>query len=151
MRINRRTVTVGLATLALVGLTGGGIAWAGTDEGTPWSSGSAASLCAGGHGMAYGDHESMTAAADYLGLTVNELVDEMHSGKALADIARAQGKSVSGLRSAMVDAMKRDLGAGRGPGGMMDGWRDGESDGHGMMGGWRDNDGGFGNGMMGSR
>jgi hypothetical protein len=50
----------------------------------------------------------LSAAADYLGLGVPELLEQLSSGKSLADVAKAQDKSVDGLKSAMVaDAKKR--------------------------------------------
>jgi hypothetical protein len=50
----------------------------------------------------------LSAAADYLGLSVPELLEQLTSGKSLADVARAEDKSVDGLEEAMVaDAKKR--------------------------------------------
>jgi hypothetical protein len=43
-------------------------------------------------------------AADYLGLTVDELVTELQTGKSLADIAAEQGKAVDGLKQALIKA-----------------------------------------------
>lgn len=111
MTINRTTVTVGLATLGLVGLAGGGIAWAASSTSSSPSTGtSTASHCAG-YGMAYGKYSPMTAVADYLGLSRAELVQQMHSGKTLAQIATGQGKTVAGLRAVMITAVKRNLAA----------------------------------------
>jgi hypothetical protein len=53
-----------------------------------------------------GDH--LAAAADYLGLTFDELLDRL-DGRSLADVARAEGKTVDGLEQAIVDATKEDL------------------------------------------
>jgi hypothetical protein len=53
----------------------------------------------------------MTAVASYLDVSRTQLVDRMHAGSSLAEIARAQGKTVSGLKSVMVSAMKRSLAA----------------------------------------
>jgi hypothetical protein len=50
----------------------------------------------------------LSAAADYLGLTVPALLEKLSSGQSLADIAKAQDKSVDGLKKAMVaDAKER--------------------------------------------
>ena len=50
----------------------------------------------------------LSAAADYLGLSVPALLQRLTSGKSLADVAKAQDKSVDGLKKAMVaDAKKR--------------------------------------------
>jgi hypothetical protein len=51
------------------------------------------------------------AAATYLGLTQAELRTELESGKTLAEIATAKGKTVSGLKQALSDAVKSDLDA----------------------------------------
>src|SRR4029450_432208 len=50
----------------------------------------------------------LSAAADYLGLTVPALLEKLSSGQSLADIAKAQDKSVDGLKKAMIaDAKER--------------------------------------------
>jgi hypothetical protein len=53
--------------------------------------------------------DPIAAAADYLGLSVDELGQELQDGKSLADVATAQGKSVNGLEHAVIDAAKSDL------------------------------------------
>ena len=49
------------------------------------------------------------AAATYLGVTNAQLLSDLGSGKSLAQIAKAQGKSVSGLEQAIVTAEKARL------------------------------------------
>ncbi len=49
------------------------------------------------------------AAASYLGLTRAALERDLRGGKTLAQVARDQGKSVSGLESALVDAARTAL------------------------------------------
>ena len=51
----------------------------------------------------------LTAAADYLGLTRAALARQLQGGKSLADVARAQGKSVDGLEQALVADAKTHL------------------------------------------
>jgi hypothetical protein len=46
-----------------------------------------------------------TAAAGYLGLSQNQLRTELQSGKSLADVAKAQGKPVSGLKTTIIAAI----------------------------------------------
>jgi hypothetical protein len=58
----------------------------------------------GGHRLGGAD-----AAAKYLGLTEDQLHTQLESGKSLADVAKAQGKDVAGLKTAIVDAAKADL------------------------------------------
>jgi hypothetical protein len=58
-----------------------------------------------GHG--FGDHFS--TAADYLGLTVQELRSRLEDGRSLADVAEAEGKSVDGLKRAILAEAKRSL------------------------------------------
>src|SRR5665647_3513949 len=60
-------------------------------------------------GMEFGQKSPMTAVASYLGLSQTELQDQLQSGKSLADVAKTQGKSVSGLEDAMVAALKTNL------------------------------------------
>lgn len=49
------------------------------------------------------------AAAKYMGLSVPQLVSQLEGGKSLAQVATAQGKSASGLASAIVSAMRTRL------------------------------------------
>ena len=51
-------------------------------------------------------HGVFLAAADYLGLTPRQLFQQLRSGKSLAEIAVAQGKTVDGLKSAILAAVK---------------------------------------------
>jgi hypothetical protein len=44
----------------------------------------------------------LDAAASYLGLTEDQLHTQLESGKTLAEVAKAHGKSVDGLEAAMV-------------------------------------------------
>jgi len=68
-------------------------------------------------GPGFGFHErgalfgGLDAAASYLGLTDAQVRSDFRSGKSLADIADAQGKSVDGLVQAMVDAAKTKIAA----------------------------------------
>jgi hypothetical protein len=50
-----------------------------------------------------------TAAAKYLGLTKVQLRQQLRSGKTLAQIAKAQGKSTSGLEQAITASIKARL------------------------------------------
>ena len=62
-------------------------------------------------GMAFGENSPMAAAADYLGLSPTDLQTQLHNGQSLADVAAAQGNSVSGLQDAMIAAMTANLDA----------------------------------------
>jgi hypothetical protein len=53
--------------------------------------------------------DPLAAAADYVGLSVDQLAQQLDSGKSLADVAKAQGKSVDGLEQALIDAATSDL------------------------------------------
>ena len=70
-------------------------------------------LFGGGHRGGFGHHgpASLAAAATYLGLTEAELHTQLESGKSLAEIAKAQGKSVDGLEKALATEMKKKLDA----------------------------------------
>jgi hypothetical protein len=61
----------------------------------------------GGMHHLFGD--KLSAAASYLGLTEAELRTKLAAGQSLADVAKAQGKSVDGLKSAILDAAKKNL------------------------------------------
>lgn len=54
---------------------------------------------------------SLQAAASYLGLTKKALGSDLRSGKTLGAIAKANGKSVTGLEQAMLAASKKQLGS----------------------------------------
>jgi hypothetical protein len=66
-----------------------------------------------GHGGGPGMHGfgHLTAAAAYLGMTEAELRTQLAGGKTLADVAKAKGKSVDGLVSALVTDEKKELDA----------------------------------------
>jgi hypothetical protein len=53
--------------------------------------------------------DALAAAAKYLGLNESDLRSKLEGGQSLADVAKAQGKDLAGLRSAIVDAAKADL------------------------------------------
>jgi len=61
------------------------------------------------HVGGYGFGPSLDAAATYLGLTEAQLRTQLESGKSLADVAKAQGKSVDGLKQAMLASIKAKL------------------------------------------
>jgi hypothetical protein len=60
-----------------------------------------------GHHMFF--DSKLSSAADYLGLTEEELREQLAGGKSLAEIAEAEGKSVDGLKQAMLAGAKSDL------------------------------------------
>ncbi|KAF5990685.1 hypothetical protein [Streptomyces sp. WAC00263] len=117
MKRNRKGVTLGAAALAVVAAVGGGVGIAQATTGTASATSTSSTSpydndgCHGGgmHGMAFGENSLMTAAADYLGLSQTDLRTQMHSGKSLADVAKDRDKSVSGLKDAMVAAVKSNL------------------------------------------
>jgi hypothetical protein len=64
------------------------------------------------HGFGFRHHgPNLDAAATYLGLTEAELRSELESGKTLAQIATAHGKTVDGLVGAILNAAKEKLDA----------------------------------------
>lgn len=63
-----------------------------------------------GHGPGGPGHfADLDAVASYLGVTVAQLRADLQSGKTLAEIATAAGKSVDGLVAALVAAEKQEL------------------------------------------
>jgi hypothetical protein len=63
----------------------------------------------GPHGGGHHLFGGLDAAADYLGLTDAELREQLQDGSSLAEVARAEGKTVDGLVNALVAAAKADL------------------------------------------
>jgi hypothetical protein len=59
--------------------------------------------------MLFGPNGPATAAAKYLGLTDAQLRQQLASGKSLADIAKAHGKTTSGLEQAVTASIKARL------------------------------------------
>ena len=121
MKLTRKHVVTGLAAAGLMAgaLTAGGVALASTGSApasvtsasaTP-SYGPGTGNCGGMYGMQAGQQPVMTAAADYLGLSLTQLRTQLHSGTSLADIARTQGKPVSGLKDAILAAMTSRINA----------------------------------------
>jgi hypothetical protein len=66
-----------------------------------------------GHGFpgAHPFFHGLDAAASYLGLTEAQLRSRVDAGKSLADIAKAENKSVDGLKAALVKDVKDKLDA----------------------------------------
>ncbi len=120
MNLNRKRVLAGLAVTGVLAgaLAGGGVALASTGgSGTPaatTATSPTAGWCDGPGrmgGMWAGQQPVMKAAADYLGLSQAQLHDQLQSGKSLADVANAQGKSVSGLKNAILAAVTSSVNA----------------------------------------
>jgi hypothetical protein len=97
MRPSKR-IAAGTACLALVLGAGAGIADAAQKDGSGSSTAAAAKGGPGGPGPGPGAQ----AIADYVGLTTAELRTQLTSGKTLAQVATAQGKTVDGLEAAIV-------------------------------------------------
>ena len=62
-----------------------------------------------GHRAPFAPHDHLSSAADYLGLTVPQLFQKLANGQSLADVAKAQHKSVDGLKQAILDGARKDL------------------------------------------
>ena len=62
-----------------------------------------------GRGPGHAVHESFDAAAEYLGLTRQELMSRLVDGESLADVAGDQGNSVEGLEQAIRAAIVERL------------------------------------------
>lgn len=63
----------------------------------------------GMHGHVFFGGDVLDSAATYLGLTDDQLRTQLASGKSLSDVAKAQGKSVDGLKQAMTTAFASKL------------------------------------------
>jgi hypothetical protein len=62
-----------------------------------------------GAGRGFGLRGALDVAATYLGLTDQQLRTQLQSGKSLADVAKAQNKSVDGLKQAIIAAVQSKL------------------------------------------
>jgi hypothetical protein len=62
-----------------------------------------------GHRMLFAPHDHLSSAANYLGLTVPQLLRKVMNGQSLADVAKAQDKSVDGLKQAILAGAKEDF------------------------------------------
>ena len=123
MKLNRKRVVTGLVAAGLVAgaLAGGGVALAATgatpapatstSAGSPYGYGMGAGHAGGMHGMWSGQQPGLAAAAAYLGLTQAQLRDQLQAGKSLADVATAQGKTVPGLKDAILTAITSRINA----------------------------------------
>jgi hypothetical protein len=60
-------------------------------------------------GIPFGLHRHLSAAADYLGLTAPQLLQKVGNGQSLADVAKAQDKSVGGLKTVIRSEAKKGL------------------------------------------
>ena len=60
-----------------------------------------------GHHFFFGD--KLGSAAEYLGLSEDELHEQLRDGKSLAEVAEAEGKSVDGLKQAILAGAKSGL------------------------------------------
>jgi hypothetical protein len=129
MKLSKRGA---LAAVAVTGVTSGALAFGGvtlasasagqspaaatvaaaTPAATPGSGG-----CAGGvvgPGTGYGrlpGPQVVQAVASYLGLSQADLLSQLRSGKTLAAIAAARGKSVAGLKDAILTAGTKEIDA----------------------------------------
>jgi len=105
MNLTRKHALAGLAATGIVAsaLAGGGVAIAATGPTpTPTATAAAPGWCH--HPMPSG-HTAMNDVAGYLGLSQAQLVSQLQSGKSLADVAKAQGKSVPGLEDKILAAV----------------------------------------------
>lgn len=103
MNDKQKVATAIIATAIAVG--GGGALAAGSGGGSAKSTATTASAKSDTH------LGPLSVAATYLGLTTDALRTQLAAGKSLADVATAQGKSVSGLEDALLANLKTDLDA----------------------------------------
>lgn len=116
MKLNRMSRLIALVAAGAL-VVGVGAAFAATQAGPPWGGGQPGHMAqggggmgpgAGGYGVMAGD-VVMDAAAEYIGISETELVAARHDGASLAQIAVAHGKTVAGLKQALVTAFKANL------------------------------------------
>lgn len=103
MNDKQKVATAIIATALAVG--GGGALASGHNGGSAKSTATPASSKSDSH------LGPLSVAATYLGLTTDALRTQLGTGKSLADVATAQGKSVSGLEDALLANLQTDLDA----------------------------------------
>src|SRR4051812_16258733 len=94
--MNAKRIALGISSSLVLGAAGAGIAGATSSNGS---------------GPPAGGPPGAAAIAGYLGLSASDLQTDLKSGKTLAQIATAQGKTVSGLEAAMLADAKTHLDA----------------------------------------
>ena len=117
MVLNRKRILASMAAagIAVGALAGGGVAFA--SAASPARSPAAATAGAPAlRGDSCGAKGKMWSqlpkpVADYLGLSQAKLGSDLQSGKSLADVARAQGKPVSGLKSTILATVTSQVNA----------------------------------------
>jgi len=117
MTVKRLAVVMGaVALIAVIGVVAAGAAFAQTDTPTP-APNTAPATPFGGRGMGRGfgpggcgSWDNFDAMATALNLTPTKLFEELHSGKTLDEIAKAQGVDLAKVQeaanAARVQAMK---------------------------------------------
>lgn len=124
MNRNTKRLVTGLAATGIVtgALAGGGVALASSGPATPAAATVAATQYGPGWcdyglglgpmaGLHNGQQPVLSAAATYLGLTQTQLRDQLQAGKSMADVAAAQGKTVDGLKNAILAAVTAQVNA----------------------------------------
>ena len=81
---------------------------AGTKNGTAMGRGTPMGRGAG-MGLHGARHRMLGAAASYLGVPPRQLVTDLRSGKSLVEIAKANHRSVSGLKAVLIAQASRDI------------------------------------------
>jgi hypothetical protein len=108
MNLNRKRVLAGLAAAGItVGtLAGGGVAFASAGAAhAPAGTVTAHAACGHMHGK-WGGHDTvLKAVSGYLGVSEDKLHGQLESGKSLADVAKEQGKPVSGLKATILSSV----------------------------------------------
>src|SRR4051794_11500714 len=92
--MNAKRIALGMTSTLVLGAAGAGIAGATSSNGS---------------GPPPGGPPGAAAIAGYLGVAASDLQADLKSGKTLAQIATAQGKTVSGLEAAMIADAKSHL------------------------------------------
>jgi ribosomal protein S20 len=62
-----------------------------------------------GPGLGFHFGDKLSTATEYLGVTEDELREALRNGRSLADVAKAEGKSVDGLKEALLADAKTRL------------------------------------------
>jgi hypothetical protein len=100
--MNIKNVAVGLAGVGIIGAIALGNSVAFADDSSSTTQAPITSSTTADAPMGHRGHHHLATAAEFLGLTEEALMAELQTGKTLAEVAEAQGKSVQGLIDVLV-------------------------------------------------
>lgn len=100
---------VALLVLGAIGAAASGVAFAQEDSATPAAEAATPAQLSRGHGFGLRSQAALEAAAEALGMTVEDLKTQLWGGKTLADLAEEKGVDLADVKAAVEAAMKEEV------------------------------------------